>query len=107
MQRRGKICLDAKERVSNCNAEHEVDQKIDLIGISRKEWREILKMRGMEDKSRGWEKMKESEGGSSLVRASVPAFASGRQKGEVIGDQKAEGGFARMIIIIITYDQEI
>ena len=79
MQRRGNICLDAKERVSNCNAEHEVDQKIDLIGISRKEWKEILKMR--EDKSRGWKKMKESEGGSSLVRASVPALASGRQKG--------------------------
>ena len=85
MQRRGNICLDAKEKVSNCYAEHEVDQKIDLIGISRKEWREILKMRGIlkmrEDKSRGWKKMKESEGGSSLVRASVPALASGRQKG--------------------------
>ena len=86
MQRRGNICLDAKERVSNCNAEHEVDQKIHLIILEyqgrweeMKEWREILKMR--EDKSRGWEKMKESEGGSSLVRASVPALASGRQKG--------------------------
>ena len=88
MQRRGNICLGAKERVSNCNAEHEVDQKIDLIILEyqgrweeMKEWREILKMRGREDKSRGWKKMKESEGGSSLVRASVPALASGRQKG--------------------------
>ena len=69
-------------------AEHEVDHKIDLIILEyqgrweeMKEWREILKMRGMEDKSRGWKKMKESEGGSSLVRASVPALASGRQKG--------------------------
>ena len=80
----GTFVFNAKERVSNCHAEHEVDQKIDLIipeyqgrWEEMKEWREILKMR--EDKSRGWKKMK--EGGSSLVRASVPALASGRQKG--------------------------
>ena len=64
MQRRGNICLDAKERVSNCNAEHEVDQKIDLIipeyqgrWEEMKEWREILKMRGREV-----ERVEEDEG---------------------------------------------